>query len=140
MSRADRPHTNELYELLSATICRELLSLEKQIKVPGGAKLVGYGVPPENVIIIKQGTAQVSVQTGQKEVRLALAGRGKVLGLHTLVSGTWPGIEVRSQEPCTLGLIPLQEFKRVLKRYPEIYRAISRILTADLKTAENVLR
>ena len=132
--------SNELYKLLSITVRRELVKCEKHVKVPRGAKLMSHGEIPENVIIIEQGSAEICLPAGEKEVHLAFAGPGKVLGLQTIVAGVSPEVDVTSLEPCTLALIPLNEFRTLLKHHPAISRAISRILSTDLKAAENVLR
>jgi CRP-like cAMP-binding protein len=131
---------NELYQALGPEVRRELQAREEEIAAPTGTKLISQGITPEYLIIIKKGSVEISVPAGPRAVFLAVAGEGKVLGLRAIVAGVVPEIDVTTMEECRIGLIQKHKFLEVLKAHPEIYFAISKVLSADLKAAERLLR
>lgn len=135
-----QPTSNELYESLAADATEELKRHEKTITVGSGKKLIGLGDAPIHLIIVNAGSAAISIADGRRLISLGVAGSGKVLGLRPIISGMPSEIEASTLEECAISLIPQQQFLEVLKQHPEIYIAIARILSADLKAAERVLR
>jgi CRP-like cAMP-binding protein len=131
---------NELSQALTAELCEELSLYEEQSVIPEGARLLRHGVVPEDLIIIRRGSVEISVPVGQKSMLLARAGAGKVLALRPILTGTLTEIEATTLEECTVAHIPRQRFLQVLKAHPEMYFAISKVLSADLHTAERFLR
>src|SRR5947209_3782268 len=132
--------TNELYETLSAEVREVLLKLEQVSTFPAGAQLIAQNVAPEHVIILNQGSVEISVPAQGKTISMALAGNGKVFGLRSVVSGELPEINVICLEECTVTLLPRAGFLRTLKQYPQVYFAVAKVLSADLKLAQDLLR
>ena len=132
--------TNELYEWLAAEIRETLHRLEQVSTVPSGAQLIAQNVAPEHVMILDHGSVEISVPSGGKTISMAMAGNGKVFGLRSVVSGELPEINVICLEECTVTLLPRDEFIRTLKQCPQIYFAIAKVLSADLKLAQDLLR
>ena len=132
--------SNELYDLLSEEVRRELAQREQTKTVPAGSPLLNQGVPLEHLIVVNQGRAELSVNSGRKTVVLGTVGKGKVLGLRAVVSGLLPEKNAVALEDCALTLIPRQDFLDVLRKHPEIYFAIAQVLSGDLKMADDVLR
>ena len=132
--------TNELYEALSAEIREALGRLEEVNTVPAGTQLISQHVPPQHVVILNQGSVEISVPAGGKSISVALAGNGKVFGLRSAVSGELPEINVICLERCIVMLLPKDEFLQILKQYPQIYFAIAKVLSADLQRAQGLLR
>ena len=140
--------SNELYDSLAPETCQELIEAEEETTVPAGARLVTHGEPLESLIIIKQGSVEISVPAGARAIFLAVAGRGKVLGLRGIVAevlpeiqgGTLPEIDVTALEECKIATIARGRFSELLRQHPEIYFGISKVLSGDLKTAERCLR
>ena|SRR5436309_13634924 len=132
--------TNELYEWLAAEVRETLHRLEQVSTVPAGAHLVTCHVAMEYVTILNQGSVEISIPAQGKAISMALAGNGKVFGLRSVVSGELPEINVVCLEECTVTLLPRHEFLRILKQYPQIYFAIAKVLSAELKLAQDLLR
>ena len=132
--------TNELYESLSPAVRAELSRYEEKAAVPANTRLIREGVIPEHLIVIRHGSVEISVLAGDQAISLRTAGEGKVLGLRAIVAGESPETEATTLEDCELVLIPRQAFLDVLKKYPEMYFAISKVLSADLNAAESFLR
>lgn len=132
--------TNELYESLSPAVRAELSRYEEKSEVLANTRLIREGVIPEHLIVIRHGSVEISVPAGDHAIPLRTAGAGKVLGLRAIVAGEPPEMEATALENCELVLIPRHSFLDVLKRCPEMYFAISKVLSVDLNAAESFLR
>ena len=132
--------SNELYGPLSPEIRAKLAIHEQSSSIPAGERLISHGEYPQYLTIVNSGSAEISLPTGSRTVPVAVAGKGKVFGLRTLVSGTPSEIDVTALGECQLTLIPAVYFLEVLKQHPQMYLAIAQVLSADLKMAEGFLR
>lgn len=131
---------NELYANLPAEISLALEKHERHIIVPRGQKLVKYGVRPEQLLILNSGRVEISVPAPEAAVSLGTAGPGKVFGMRALVSGETPEIDVTPLEDCEVTVIPGPEFLAVLQSTPQLYFAVAKVLSADLKIADQLIR
>lgn len=131
---------NQLYAHLSEEARQELASHEKRLKVSGGSSLVRYGVPSDHLVILNSGSAEIYVPTGSKALSLGMAGPGRVLGLQSVLSGEAPPTSVICRELCDITLIPKDAFLDVLRKHPQIYFSIARILSSELSTADHAIR
>lgn len=131
---------NEFYASLSADLRAELASHERVVSVPRGYKLLQYGVAPEQLVIVNSGRVEISVPSPENEVHLGTVGAGKVFGMRTLVSGEKPEINVTCLEECVIATIPAEEFAIVLRNNPQVYFAVAKVLSADLKIADQLIR
>lgn len=136
----ERSATNELYDGLTTELRNELQKYEQELKVPPGYRLIQYGMRPERLIILNSGTVEISVTSGGNEVSLGTAGPGKVFGMRAAVSGEVPEINVTALEPCDLSIITEEDFANVLRNFPQIYFAVAKVLSADLKIADQLIR
>jgi CRP-like cAMP-binding protein len=131
---------NELYKSLSP-VAREVLSqYEEQMTVPAGTALICQGAMPEHLIVIEQGSVQISVPAGGKTMVLGEAGEGKILGLRSVLTGALSEVEVTTLEECRIVRIHERHFRVALQQHPEMYFAISKVLSSDLNVAERFLR
>jgi len=131
---------NELYTLLPLEIREELSRYEERAVIPAGAKLLSQGAAVEHLIIIEQGSAGVSVAAEEYTIALGFAGKGRVLGLRSILSGALAEIDAAALEPCIISRISKRDFKTALQRYPAMYFAIAKLLSLDLNAAERCLR
>jgi CRP-like cAMP-binding protein len=132
--------SNELYESLSEEVRHELRKHGEKTTVASGTRLLAQGVCPAYVIIVDKGSVEVSIPAGGQSISLAVFGKGKVCGLRSVVGGVLPDINVTAREQCEVTLIPSDVFTGMVKRHPEMYFAIARVLSGDLKAAETLLR
>src|SRR5215472_4350258 len=116
--------TNELYANLSAQVQQQLINQERTVTVSPRTKLIQYGVPPKQLIIVNSGLAEITVPVAGKPVSLGTAGPGKVLGLRSIMCGEVPEIDVTSLEECDITLLSRDAFLDVLRRNPEMYFAV----------------
>jgi CRP-like cAMP-binding protein len=135
-----KQNLNELYRSLPEETRRKLEQYEQTKAVPVGTGLITEGVPTENVIVLKSGSAEVSIASGGQEIPVGVARAGKVFGLRSVVSGEAPEISVTTLEECTVSLIPKDRLTAVLKQDHQMYIAVARVLSEDLRMVNDLLR
>ncbi len=131
---------NELYAHLSDEVQQELANHEKTITVSPGASLVRCGIPSKHVVILNSGSAEISVPVSGQDLSLGLAEPGRVLALQSVLSGEAPPATITCKEECGVTLIPRDAFLSVLRKNPQIYLSIAKILSADLAAADRAIR
>ena len=137
---AGEHHTNDLYASLSAEMRQKLERCEETKRRGPGTRLISHSIPPAYLFIINSGSVEVSLPSLAKHITVAVAGSGKVFGLHALVSGELPKLDVTSLENCLVTLIPKEKFTDILQKNPQIYVAIAKVLSQDLRMADELLR
>ncbi len=133
-------NTNELYSLLPAEVCQELRQNEQSIEVPQGASLIQHGVLPVGLIILESGAVQISVPCSRRSASMTSAQTGKVFGMRAAIAGELPEIDVTCLENCRVTVVPRDSFLAVLKRNPEAYFAVAKVLSGELQIAHRILR
>jgi CRP-like cAMP-binding protein len=131
---------NELYDALPPEIRQKLIAHETETTFPAGTLIIKAGVQPGNLIIITSGLVEISLPVAQGAFSLVLARKGKVLGLRSVVAGDLPDTDVTTLEASTVAMIPEKEFINILHQHPQMYGAIARVLSTDLKMADKLLR
>ena len=131
---------NELYANLSAPLLQQLRNQERSATVSQGSKLIQYRISPNQLIILNSGLAEITVPVAGKPVSVGTAGPGKVLGLRSIMCGEVSEIEVTCLEECEITLLSRDAFLEVLHSNPEMYFAIVKVLSADLRTVQSFLR
>src|ERR1700686_3378318 len=112
-------HCNELYDELSPEIREKLIAHETAPTFPAGTQIIRAGAHPGNLIIINSGLVEISLPVAQGAFSLVLAGKGKVLGLRSLVAGDLPDTDVTTLEASTVTNVPEKEFIQILQQHPQ---------------------
>jgi CRP-like cAMP-binding protein len=73
-------------------------------------------------------------------VSLGIACPGKVFGLHSVIANAPPGTSVTCLEECEVTFLPKTAFLNVLRRNPQMYFAVVKVLSSDLAAADRVIR
>jgi len=131
---------NELYAALPPEIRAKLIAHETATTFPAGEQIIRAGVLLGNLIMITSGLVEISLPVAQGDFSLVLAGKGKVLGLRCVVSGELPDTDVTALEATSATMIPQKEFIHILHQHPQMYSAIAKVLSTDLKLADKLLR
>jgi CRP-like cAMP-binding protein len=131
---------NELYANLTPHVQHELAGQERAATVPEGSKLLTSGDVPEQLIILVSGSAELTIPAAGKPLSLGTAGPGKVFGLRSIICGENQEIDVTCLEECEIVLLPGEAFLQLLRGNPQMYFAVVKVLSADLKKAHGVLR
>ena len=132
--------TNELCAGLSSEVRQELGKVAQAITVEPGSKLLRHGTRPEQLIILNSGKVEITVPADGKTLALGTAGSGKVFALRAIVAGEAAEIEVTALEKCSLTVVPAEDFLNILRRNPEMYMAVVKVLSGDLRNADSFLR
>jgi CRP-like cAMP-binding protein len=132
--------TNELYANLPPEVQRQLAVHERPATVRQGRRLLKHGAPSEHLIIVKSGSAEITVPVSGRTISVGIVGPGKVLGLRSVICGEVPEVDVTCLVPCDITLLAKDVFLEVLRSNPQMYFAVVKILSADLKKAHVVLR
>jgi CRP-like cAMP-binding protein len=132
--------SNELYASISPDVRLELARLAQATTAEPGSKLIRHGVRPEQLIILNSGKVEITVPAEGKTLTLGAAGPGKVFALRAIVAGEASEVEVTATEKCSLTVLPADEFLNVLRRNPEMYMAVVKVLSSDLRNADSFLR
>jgi CRP-like cAMP-binding protein len=131
---------NELYRTLPAELRRVLSAFERRQAVAAGFRLLCHNHAPRALTIIYSGRVELALPAAWQSTHLAVVREGKVLGLHSVISGEPPEVEATALEPCQIAKIPAECFLEVLRRNPRMYSGIARVLGDDLRLAEQHLR
>jgi CRP-like cAMP-binding protein len=132
--------TNELYANLPDEVQQQLIDRQRSASFSRGDKLIQFGVSPAELVIVNSGLAEITVPIAGKLVSLGTAGPGRVLGLHSVMCGEGPEINVTCLDECEVTLVPAELFREVLLHNPQMYFAVSKVLSADLKAMQSFLR
>ena len=132
--------SNELYDALPDEARLQLEGLKTHRRVPAGTFLMERGKSPDTVIFVESGRVEITVPGEDKSLHLAMAGPGKVFGLRAVVADGPPEITVKCLEECGIAEVSREQFLDVVRDNPKVYLAIAKVLSSDLRMAENLRR
>jgi CRP-like cAMP-binding protein len=130
----------DLYAGLPDKLRQELAVHEQAVAVPEGTQLLRCGTYPEQLIILHSGSVETSVLVAGKPLSLGVAGAGRVFGLQSILAETATDTSVTCLEQCQVILVPKKAFLDALRRNPQMYLAVAKLLSADLQKAHGFLR
>jgi CRP-like cAMP-binding protein len=131
---------NALYAGLSAGVRQELAEHELFVTVPAGTRLAECGEPAEQLIIFNSGRAKTDVLVGGRRTSMGIAGPGSVFGLSSMLTEAPLVRGLTCLEQCEVTILPKRAFLEVLKRNPQMYFAVVRVLSADLAGLDRIIR
>jgi len=102
--------------------------------------LLQCGIPADRLIILNSGSAEISVSIAGKIRSLGVEGPGKVFALDSIISGAALHTSVTCVEECSVTLMPKEGFLEVLRRNPQMYFAVAKVLSSDLAAADRIIR
>jgi CRP-like cAMP-binding protein len=130
----------DLYAGLPDELRQELAVHEQAVTVPAGTALLQCGICPEHLIILHSGSVETSVLVAGKPLSLGVAGVGRVFGLQSILAETPNDTNVTCLERCEVVFVPKKAFLDALRRNPQMYLAVAKLLSADLQKAHGFLR
>jgi CRP-like cAMP-binding protein len=137
---AMRKSQSDLYAWLPQEVRDQLAAVEEHKSVPAGTRLIDHNVVPSHLVVLNSGNVEISLQAQGQSVPLAVAGPGSAFDLRALVCGVMPCVDVVCRSACQVALVPREEFTRVLGSHPQAYFAVAKVLSSDLKAANDALR
>jgi CRP-like cAMP-binding protein len=132
--------TNELYAGLSDDLRQELVEHEQAATFSAGATLLQCGIPADRLVILTSGSAETFVYVAGEPRSLGIARPGKVFALDSIISGEPLHTSVTCSEDCGVTFVPKAIFLDVLRRNPQMYFAVAKVLSSDLAAADRIIR
>jgi CRP/FNR family cyclic AMP-dependent transcriptional regulator len=128
-------------ELFSGLNKKELHTLAESCqerKYSAGTRLISQGDTGVGLYIITSGKVHITHSSGpgQPEEDLGTAGAGDVLGEIALLDDLPRSATITAVEDVTALLLPVWEFRTVLRNHPEIALKLLTVLSRRLRRAE----
>ncbi len=134
------PHTDPPQCFLAELTEREEGNLRARAvsrRFQRGATLMHQGEAPGRVLVIEAGRAKVtSVTDDGREIVLAFAGPGDLLGELSALSGSARAATVRALEPLAALAVARDDFEAFLEANPRVALVILRVVIARLHDAD----
>ena len=124
----------ELFEGLSVGEFAAVASVTEEIVYPAGEFVIKEGDAGETMYLIASGEVSVVKGQGQdQEIELARIGTGDYFGEMALVDDVVRSATVRTEKESRLLVLHKQEFKEIVREYPQIALQICKVLSARIR-------
>ena len=124
----------ELFEGLSISEFAAVASVTDEVVYPAGEIVIKEGDPGETMYLIASGEVSVIKSYGEdQEVRLDLVGAGEYFGEMALVDDIVRSATVRTEKESRFLVLHKQEFKEIVREYPQIALQICKALSGRIR-------
>ncbi len=124
----------ELFEGLSVGEFAAVASVTEEIVYPAGEFVIKEGDTGETMYMIVSGEVSVVKGLGEdQEIELARIGTGDYFGEMALVDDVVRSASVRTEKESRLLVLHKQEFKEIVREYPQIALQICKVLSASIR-------
>lgn len=131
----------ELAAALPGPALREMERIKKRCAVKEGELLFGQGAPARQVLEVLSGSIRLWMHHPRKpELYLREAGPGELLGLCETMAGGKHTFNARATRAGEVEIIEREELLKLLSRRYEIALAITRLMSAHLAQAHELIR
>lgn len=117
-----------------------LNEMAEPVELDPGQVLMKEGDREDSLFVILEGECEVSKRSGEKEVVIALRGRGEVMGEMALLGETPRSATVKTNGIVKLLRLDKGSFQAVLRSSPEAALAILDTVTGRLRDTQSVLQ
>ena len=114
----------DLFAGCSKDELEKISSLTTYLRIPKGHVLIREGSATKEFIVILQGSALVTRESGHGAVQLAEVGRGDFLGEMALLSGTVRTATVTATSDLVVLVSSVGEFRSIMETAPSVARKI----------------
>ncbi len=131
----------ELFEGLSVGEFAAVASVTEEIVYPAGEFVIKEGDTGETMYLIVSGEVSVVKGLGQdQEIELARIGTGDYFGEMALVDDIVRSATVRTEKESRLLVLHKQEFKEIVREYPQITLQICKVLSARIRNLQEKVK
>lgn len=124
----------ELFEGLSVGEFAAVASVTEEVGYPAGEFVIKEGDAGETMYLIVSGEVAVVKGLGEdQEIELARIGAGDYFGEMALVDDVVRSATVRTEKESRLLVLHKQEFKEIVREYPQIALQICKVLSARIR-------
>jgi CRP/FNR family transcriptional regulator len=129
------------FNSISAAALRDFLYVVVPIYCPGNAVLFQEQQPPTRMLVLLEGFAKLSVNSGDgKRMILWVARPGELLGLSSVLSGSAHKFTAETLQPCRIASVPRRDFLGLLAHHPAVYQSLARELCLEMNRACEQMR
>ena len=128
-----------LFSTLNKKELQALANSSQERSFKAGTKLVSQGDSGSALYVIKSGKARVTMHGGDGEERTVnTVGAGEVMGEMALLDDQPRSATVTAVDDVTALVLPVWEFRGVLKSHPDIALKLLAVLSRRLRKAEEL--
>ena len=126
---------------LTSEASKELSAIQYSSVYPTGALLFLEKQSLHGVYLLCTGKVKLSISSsGGKTLTLRIARPGEIIGLMAEMSNTPYEVSAETLEPCKVAFVRHHDFANFVTKYPEVYQAMLRQLSAQYNGACEQLR
>jgi CRP/FNR family cyclic AMP-dependent transcriptional regulator len=127
----------DLFSTLNKKELQVLARSSQERSYSAGTKLVSQGDSGSALYIIKSGKVKITMSTSSGEDRVVnTVGAGEVIGEMALLDDQPRSATITAIEDVTALVLPVWEFRGVLKEHPDIALKLLAVLSRRLRKAE----
>lgn len=113
----------------------------KPLRVAAGVNLFREGSTCEQVLLVEEGEVELTVSSGEKQMRLGMAGVLGLLGLSAAISSVPHETTATAHTACRLVAVSASDMRDYLKQHPDSCLKAVQSLGADiLDLSTNTIR
>ena len=137
-----RPHRmGGFLNSLGSGALKEFRSYVSLVCYPAHAVLFEEEQKASSVLIVLEGCAKISVNSREgRRLILWIARPVALLGLTSVLRGSYHEETAETVYPCSIASIRRQEFLEFLMRYPTVYQGVARELSVEMCRAREQMR
>jgi len=124
----------EIFEALSVSELAAVASVTEEIVCPPGDIVIKEGETGETMYLIIKGEVSVIKDQGEKhEIELDRIGSGDYFGEMALFEDVLRSATIRTEQESRLLVLHKQEFKEIVREYPQIALNICKVLSGRIR-------
>ena len=130
----------ELFAPAGADFVRRLELMQEPQHLEAGEYLLPADDLSGGIYFILSGSVELHLLSGEKSMRIDTVWPGSVVGLMGLLSRAHHDVQACTGSACELIFVPGEEFRALLRRYPEANMVVLKLLSAETIRATEALR
>ena len=124
----------EIFEALSVSELAAVASVTEEIVCPPGEIVIKEGDPGETMYLLIKGEVSVIKDQGEgHEIELDRIGAGDYFGEMALFEDVLRSATIRTEQESRLLVLHKQEFKEIVREYPQIALNICKVLSGRIR-------
>ena len=124
----------ELFESLSIGELAAIASVVEEVDYPDGEIIIKEGDAGDTLFLMIRGEVSVIKDIGKpNEIEIDRMGDGEYFGEMALFGDTVRSVSIRTEKPSDFMVLYKQEFKEIVREYPQIALEICKVLSSRIR-------
>ncbi|MCG6974344.1 MAG: cyclic nucleotide-binding domain-containing protein [Desulfobacterales bacterium] len=124
----------ELFESLSVGELAAIASVAEEVDYPAGEIIIKEGDAGDTLFLMVSGEVSVIKDLGEiNEIEIDRMTDGEYFGEMALFEDTVRSVSIRTEKPSAFMVLHKQEFKEIVREYPQIALEICKILSRRIR-------